>query len=233
MKLNIYEAELEQLTSIAGINVEIAKNIVKYVQSEEFIELEDLDRVEGVGPTILERLGQVYSIVDPEEEWLDEVVPLMSKTRPRKRRKKWEEWPPEDDDDEDDDEEDDEEDDDDPPKKKKGGKKKPPKVPDGPVVKDEDKGKILVPPDVGVDIHTQIHSGDGYRFSVSIKAKNGKIVGVLILVPGGKGQFHRWKPKKGEKILSVVKKDACVSITTNKRVITYDVKEGKQFQHPI
>ncbi len=219
MKLNIYEAELEQLTSIAGINVEIARNIVKYVQSDEFIEFKDLERVEGVGPALLERLGQVYSVVDPEEEWLDEVVPLMSKTRPRKRRKKWEEWPPEDDDDEEEEEDDD--------------KEKPPKVPDGPVVKDDDKGKILVPPDVGVDIHTQVHSGDGYRFSVSIKAKNGKIVGVLILVPGGKGQFHRWKPKKGEKILSVVKKDACVSITTNKRVITYDVKEGKQFQHPI
>jgi hypothetical protein len=163
---------------------------VKYVQSDEFIEFKDLDRVEGVDPTLLERLGQVYSVVDPEEEWLDEVVPLMSKTRPRK---KWAEWPQE----------------------------------------DDDKGKILVPPDVGVDIHTQIHSGDGYRFSVSIKAKNGKIVGMLILVPGGKGQFHRGKTKKGEKILSVVKKDACVAITTNKRVITYDVKEGKQFQHPI
>lgn len=49
MKLNVYEAELEQLTSIAGINVEIAKNILKYVQSDEFIEFKDLDRVEG-GP---------------------------------------------------------------------------------------------------------------------------------------------------------------------------------------
>ena len=78
--------------------MEIAKNIVKYVQSDEFIEFKDLDRVEGVGPALLERLGQVYSIVDPEEEWLDEVVPLMSKTRPRKsvaaRRGRWGVWAP-------------------------------------------------------------------------------------------------------------------------------------------
>ena len=57
MKLYIVDSELEQLTSIAGINEEIANKILDFVESSEFGELNDLEKVEGVGPELLTRIS--------------------------------------------------------------------------------------------------------------------------------------------------------------------------------
>ena len=224
MKLNIIDSELEQLTSIAGINEEIAKNILEFVESDKFIELKDLEKVEGIGPELLTRISTLFSDVDPETIWLEDIVPrlmLATKTRP----KKWRPWPKKP-------KEENGEEENGPEKPEKPKKPKDEDIPDGPYVRDDDRRVILLPPDVGEDRHSQLHTGEGYRFSVTVKGKNGKIVGVLIHNPNGKGPFWAWptkgKLKKDEEIRSVVKQDACVVITTNRRVITYDALEGKQ-----
>ena len=228
MKLYIVDSELEQLTSIAGINEEIANKILDFVESDEFGELIDLEKVEGVGPELLTRISTLFSDLDPETLWLEDIVPrlmLATKTRPTKwlpvpKKKK-----PKDED----------------GKEEEDGPKKPKKpeepeedeiVPEGPYVRDDDRRVVLLPPVVGEDWHSQLHTGEGYRFSVTVRGKNGKIVGVIISHPGGKGRFFKWptkgKLKKDEEIRSVVKQDACVVITTNRRVITYNALEGKQ-----
>jgi len=233
MKLYIVDSEIEQLTSIAGINEEIANKILEFVEGVEFNELKDLEKVEGVGPELLTRISTLFSDLDPETMWLEDVVPrlmMATTTRPTK----WRPWPkkkkPKDENGEDEDG---------PKKPKKPGEPEEDEVvPEGPYVRDDDRRVIILPPVVGVDWHSQLHTGEGYRFSVTIKGKNGKIVGVIISHPGGKGPlggkgpFFKWptkkKLKKDEEIRSVVKQDACVVITTNRRVITYNALEGKQ-----
>lgn len=227
MKLYIVDSELEQLTSIAGINEEIANKILDLVESDEFGELNDLEKVEGVGPELLTRISTLFSDLDPETMWLEDVVPrlmLATTTRPTKWRPLPKKKP----------KDENGEDEEDGPKKPK--KPEEPEedeiVPEGPYVRDDDRRVVLVPPVVGEDWHSQLHTGEGYRFSVTIRGKNGKIVGVIISHPGGKGRFFKWptkgKLKKDEEIRSVVKQDACVVITTNRRVITYNALEGKQ-----
>jgi hypothetical protein len=227
MKLYIVDSELEQLTSIAGINDEIANKILDFVESDEFGELNDLEKVEGVGPELLTRISTLFSDLDPETLWLEDVVPrlmLATTTRPTKWRPLPKKKPK-----------------DENGKDEEGGPKKPKKpeepeedeiVPEGPYVRDDDRRVVLLPPVVGEDWHSQLHTGEGYRFSVTVRGKNGKIVGVIISHPGGKGRFFKWptkgKLKKDEEIRSVVKQDACVVITTNRRVITYNALEGKQ-----
>lgn len=215
------DSEIEQLTSIAGINEEIASNILEFVESGEFLELKDLEKVEGVSPELLTRISNLFSEEDPETMWLANIVPQL-RLATKEKPPKWRPWPK---------------------KKKKengeeeNGPKEPPEdgVPDGPYVRDDDRRVILVPPDVGVSRHSQIHSGEGYRFSVTVKGKSGKITGVLIHNPSGKPPFYKWptkgKLKEDEEITSVVKQDACVVITTNKRVITYDAIENKMQEH--
>ena len=227
MKLYIVDSELEQLTSIAGINEEIANKILDFVKSDEFGELNDLEKVDGVGPELLTRISTLFSDLDPETLWLEDIVPrlmMATKTRPTKWRPVPKKKP----------KDENGEDEEDGPKKPK--KPEEPEedeiVPEGPYVRDDDRRVVLLPPVVGVDWHSQLHTGEGYRFSVTIKGKNGKIVGVIISHPGGKGPFFKWptkkKLKKDEEIRSVVKQDACVVITTNRRVITYNALEGKQ-----
>ena len=228
MKLNIIDSELGQLTSIAGINEEIANNILEFVESDKFIELKDLEKVEGVGPELLTRISTLFSDVDPETIWLEDIVPhLMRDTKTKS--KKWSNWPkkPK----EENGEEENGEEENEPEKPKKPIKPKEDEdIPDGPYVRDDDMRKIVVPPEVGEDVHSQLHTGEGYRFSVTVKGKNGKIRGVLIQRPAGKGSDWKWptKLKKDEEIRSVVKQDASVVITTNRRVVTYDALEGKQ-----
>jgi hypothetical protein len=229
MKLYIVDSEIEQLTSIAGINEEIANKILEFVESDEFGELNDLEKVEGVGPELLTRISTLFSDLDPETMWLEDIVPrliMATRTRPTK----WHPWPKKKSKEENGEEEDG------PEKPKKPKKPEEPEedevVPEGPYVRDDDRRVVLLPPVVGADWHSQLHTGEGYRFSVTIKGKNGKIVGVIISHPGGKGPFFKWptkkKLKKDEEIRSVVKQDACVVITTNRRVITYNALEGKQ-----
>lgn len=227
MKLYIVDSEIEQLTSIAGINEEIANKILEFVESDEFSELKDLEKVEGVGPELLTRISTLFSDLDPETIWLEAIVPrlmLATTTRPTKWRPLPKKKP----------KDENGEDEEDGPKKPKNPEEPEEDeiVPEGPYVRDDDRRVILLPPVVGADWHSQLHTGEGYRFSVTIKGKNGKIVGVIISHPGGKGPFFKWptkkKLKKDEEIRSVVKQDACVVITTNRRVITYNALEGKQ-----
>jgi hypothetical protein len=92
MKLYIVDSEIEQLTSIAGINEEIANKILEFVESDEFGELNDLEKVEGVGPELLTRISTLFSDLDPETMWLEDIVPrliMATRTRPTK----WHPWP--------------------------------------------------------------------------------------------------------------------------------------------
>ncbi len=55
-KVNVNTASEAELVTLPGVGPKIAEGIIKARQSQKFTSLEDLDRVPGIGPRMLERL---------------------------------------------------------------------------------------------------------------------------------------------------------------------------------